>query len=303
MTGVPCWMVTGSSGGIGRAEEADGVALCVTEELECMEFIVDNGTVVSLWVRIKGLTNNANIIVGVYHRPSSQDDDADKLFFEELRDTPKSIALVLMRNFNLTEINWERHTAGTTQTIRLLKNLNNFMEQVLREPSQKDAIVDLHLVNRVDLVREAEIGGCLGHSKHEVIEFRISNDRRKSDSRTSTLDMRRTDFRLFGELVQSAQGQNKNRDRPLFIVKHPMEDNLNPVGKGAEEKSSEDHIFWNVKVEGRSPKDEANLRDSYVRIKQSEPYDTLKLESPDPKDQTSSRERMEEGIEESKFKI
>ena len=40
-------MVTGSSGGIGRAEEVEGV-VDVMERLKSMELAVDNGTVESL---------------------------------------------------------------------------------------------------------------------------------------------------------------------------------------------------------------------------------------------------------------
>lgn len=47
-----------------------------------------------------------------------------------------------MGDFNLPDINWEHHTDGTTQVKSLLKNMDdNFREQVLREPTQKDAIL------------------------------------------------------------------------------------------------------------------------------------------------------------------
>ncbi|KAJ7417076.1 hypothetical protein WISP_66899 [Willisornis vidua] len=146
-----------------------------------MELIVGSGTAESLWVRV-----NVDVIVGVCYRPPSQDNDIDELLFEELRDTPESSALLLMGHFNWPEINWEYHTAGTTWAIRFLKNLDDsFMEQMLRDPTQKDAILGLLLVSRVDLMSKAEIGVHLGHSNHEVIEFKISVDKRKSTSKTS----------------------------------------------------------------------------------------------------------------------
>ncbi|KAJ7413466.1 dtw domain-containing protein 2 [Pitangus sulphuratus] len=129
----------------------------------------------------------------------SQEDDANELLFEELRDTSKSTALVFMRDFNLPEINWEHHTTGTTQARRFLKHLDdNFM--VLRESTQKDVLLDLLFVNRAELMGKVEIGGSLGHSNHEA-EFKISVGRMKSASKTSTLDMRRAYFRLLRELV------------------------------------------------------------------------------------------------------
>ncbi|KAJ7426136.1 hypothetical protein WISP_18558 [Willisornis vidua] len=63
---------------------------------------------------------------------------------------------------------------------------------------QKTGRESLHCLQRVDLVTEAET------SSHEAIEFKIPVDRRKSASKTSTLYMRRTDFRLLRELVTGA---------------------------------------------------------------------------------------------------
>ncbi|KAF4802917.1 hypothetical protein TURU_018890 [Turdus rufiventris] len=84
--------------------------------------------------------------MGLYYRPSSHYNDADKLFFEELKDTSKSTYLVFMGDFNLPETAWPR---------RFLKNLDdNFIEQVLREQTRKDALLDL-LVNIEDLLDQS----------------------------------------------------------------------------------------------------------------------------------------------------
>lgn len=82
-----------------------------------MELTVGNGSVESFWIRPKGQTNHVTVTVGVYYRPSSQNNDTNKLSFEQLRDASKSTALVLMEDFNLPEISWENHTAATTQKI------------------------------------------------------------------------------------------------------------------------------------------------------------------------------------------
>lgn len=51
-----------------------------------------------------------------------------------------------------------------------LKSLDdNCMVQVLREPTQKDAILDVLLVNREDLVSKVEMSGHPGHSDRGVI--------------------------------------------------------------------------------------------------------------------------------------
>ena len=51
---------------------------------------------------------------------------------------------------------------------------------------------------------EVVVGGCLGDSDHEVVEFQIVGNRRKTASKTSTLDMGRKDLGLLKELVNKA---------------------------------------------------------------------------------------------------
>ncbi|KAJ7417795.1 mitochondrial fission process protein 1 [Willisornis vidua] len=119
----------------GQGRRGRGVALCITEGLDCMQLTAGSGTVESLCIRIKGKTNNMDYIMEVCYRPPNQDDDTIELFLEEFWDTCKSTALVLMGDFNLPEINQEYYTVGTMQVRRLVKNLDhNFMEQLLMEP-------------------------------------------------------------------------------------------------------------------------------------------------------------------------
>ncbi|KAJ7397585.1 hypothetical protein BTVI_134007 [Pitangus sulphuratus] len=87
------------------------------------------------------------------------------------------------------------------------------------KPTRKDTLLDLLLVNRVDLVSKVEIGVHLGHSDHKEIEFKMSVDRRKSASKTSTLDMRRVDFRLLRELVSKVPWQSiTSRSREGIVL-------------------------------------------------------------------------------------
>ena len=51
-------------------------------------------------------------------------------------------------------------------------------------------------MKREGLAGKVALSGHLGHSNHEVVEFKTFGDRRKTATKTSTLDMERTDFRL-----------------------------------------------------------------------------------------------------------
>ncbi|GAB0199842.1 hypothetical protein GRJ2_002449600 [Grus japonensis] len=133
-----------------QGRRGGGVALYVTEGLDCTELSVGNSTVESLWVRFKGQANKGDVIVGVYYRPPSQDNAINELFFNELREASRSTALVLMGDFNLPDVNWEHHTADTSRSRSFLKHLDdNFLVQLLKEPTRKGALLDLLLVNRM----------------------------------------------------------------------------------------------------------------------------------------------------------
>lgn len=40
-------------------------------------------------------------------------------------------------------------------------------------PTRKDALLDLLLVNKEGFVEDVMVGGCLGYSGYEMVEFRI----------------------------------------------------------------------------------------------------------------------------------
>ena len=56
-------------------------------------------------------------------------------------------------------------------------------------------------MNREGLVGDVVVGGCLGLSDHDMIEFLILGEVRKRVSKTTTLDFRRADFGLLRSLV------------------------------------------------------------------------------------------------------
>ena len=92
-----------------------------------------------------------------------------------------------------------RAVRGTPPYLKYVED--NFLSQVLSEPTRKGALLDLLFVNREGLMGDVMVGGCLGHSDHERIESKIFGVMRKKVSRVATLDFRRANFKLFRELV------------------------------------------------------------------------------------------------------
>jgi len=71
----------------------------------------------------------------------------------------------------------------------------------VEEPTRKGALLDLVLTNKEGLVEDVKVGGRLGCSDHEMVEFRILRGGSRAISRIKTLNFRRANFGLFKELL------------------------------------------------------------------------------------------------------
>ena len=184
-----------------QGRKGGGVALYIKKERECMEISDGDDRVESLWVRIKAKANKTDIIMGVCYRPSSQDEEVDKTLYRQLGEVSRSLPLVLMGDFNFPDICWIYNTADREQSQRFLECVgDNFLTQLVKEPTRGSKILDLLFVNREGLVGNVKVGGHLGHSDHEMLDFLVEPWR--GVSRTATLDFQRADFNLFRTVVE-----------------------------------------------------------------------------------------------------
>jgi len=78
---------------------------------------------------------------------------------------------------------------------------NNFLTQLVSEPTREGAPLDLFFANRDGLVGDVMVRGHLGHSDHEMIEFSVPGEVRRGVSRAATLDLQRADFGLLRKPV------------------------------------------------------------------------------------------------------
>ncbi|GAB0176272.1 hypothetical protein GRJ2_000092400 [Grus japonensis] len=152
----------------------------------------------SLWVRIKGRAGAGDIIVGVCYRPPDQGDGADEALYRQIGAASRSQALVLMGDFNHPDICWRDNAAECKQPRKFLECVDdNFLLQVIEEPTRRGAMLDLILTNKEGLVGDVKLKGSLGCSDHKMVEFRILRAVRRVHSKLTTLDFRRADFGLF----------------------------------------------------------------------------------------------------------
>ncbi|GAB0209080.1 hypothetical protein GRJ2_003373700 [Grus japonensis] len=180
-----------------------GVALYVRECFDCIELDDCDDKVECLWVRMRGKANKADILLGVCYRPPSQDEEADEAFYKWLAEVSQSLALVLVGDFNLPDICWKYNIAERKQSRRFLECVeDNFLTQLVGEPTSGGASLNVLFTNREGLVGDVVVGGRLGLSTHEMIEFSILGEVRRGVSKTATMDFRRADFGLLRTLVE-----------------------------------------------------------------------------------------------------
>ncbi|RMC12138.1 hypothetical protein DUI87_11273 [Hirundo rustica rustica] len=187
-----------------QGRRGGGVALYIKQTFDTVGIETKEDGVECLWVRIKGNANKADILLGVCYRPPNQEEEVDNLFYKQLGNVSGSSALVLVGDFNLPDICWELSTAEKRQSRKFLECMeDNFLSQLVGEPSSGGTMLDLLYVNRDGLVGDVVVGGQLGQSDHEIIEFSIFGEIRRSTSKTLALDFQRADFGLFRRLIQS----------------------------------------------------------------------------------------------------
>lgn len=76
------------------------------------------------------------------------------------------------------------------------------MTQLVRETTKEGGLRDLLLLNKEELAGEVMVGGYLGHSDHETIEFSILGKTGGGLSKIATLESWRASFGLLRRLTK-----------------------------------------------------------------------------------------------------
>lgn len=102
-----------------------------------------------------------------------------------------------MGDLNHPDTCWVSSTARHTRSRWFLHCAkDNFLMQVVEEPTGRGVLLDPVLTNRDGLVRDVKVRGSLGCSNREMVEFKILGGRSKARSRIAALDFWRTNFDL-----------------------------------------------------------------------------------------------------------
>jgi len=101
-----------------------------------------------------------------------------------------------------TPICWRDNTTGQKQSRRFLEYVdNNLLLQVIEEPTNRGAMLDIVLTSKEGLVGNVKRKGSLGCCDHEMMGFKILRAVSRAHSKLTALDISRADFGLFRDLL------------------------------------------------------------------------------------------------------
>ena len=97
-----------------------------------------------------------------------------------------------MGDFNFPGIYWIYNAADREQSRRFLECVgDNFLTQLVKEPTRGSKILDLMFVNGEGLVGDVKGCGHLEQSDHKILDYLILVEPWWGVSRTATLDFQR----------------------------------------------------------------------------------------------------------------
>jgi len=95
-------------------------------------------------------------MVGVRYRPPNQDEEAHEIFYKQLGEVSRLLALVLVGGLKLPKVCWKYNTVDRKQSRRFLECVeDNFLTQLMSESTREGTLLDLLFVNSKGLVGDS----------------------------------------------------------------------------------------------------------------------------------------------------
>lgn len=79
------------------------------------------------------------------------------------------VEVLIMGDFNMSEINWNFHTVLTSKSRDIMEALNGVsLKQLVKSPNQGDNILDLAMTNGYQL-SDVEVGENMSYGDHQCL--------------------------------------------------------------------------------------------------------------------------------------
>ena len=186
-----------------------GVAMYVKNELNPVyncELSEDSFSE-SLWCNI--ICENENTLLGVcYRAPDSSELNDEKLY--GLINSISKYRVVVMGDFNLPELDW-----GNLDNLDLHDPfvdclLNNFLLQLVDEPTRGNNYLDLVLSSEENMVQNLSVGEQFETSDHQVIRFDLVCRKNENKTTVKKYDYFRADYDEVRKHMQALQQETSS---------------------------------------------------------------------------------------------
>ena len=124
----------------------------------------DNGTE-TLWVNINPTPGNT-LLLGNCYRPEL----AGEEYVERMCKTINTVGTQEVGDFNFRDIDWTSTTSSRTSNIFLDTLEDNYLQQMITEPTRNKYINDLLLCGNPSIIHNINIGNNFGNSDHKIVE-------------------------------------------------------------------------------------------------------------------------------------
>ena len=185
-----------------------GVALYVHNDLNCVhrDELFEHNFPETIWGDIR--CNGGNTLVGVcYRAPNSLHINDEALY--SLIDRVSKEEVVIMGDFNFPELDWGRADSIGDSHPFIECMSNNFLTQLVEEPTRAKNYLDLILCSDSSLIEYASVGEPFETSDHQIVTFSLAT---KEFSRKHTKQFYNYFKADFDKIIQYARSKNWDGD-------------------------------------------------------------------------------------------
>ena len=117
-------------------------------------------------------TNNKSLLFTVFYRPPSSDEEYLEQLQENMNSLEQNTDIILVGDFNLKEVDWNRNLMlNNSRLYEIFSDilLDNFLTQMVLQPTRAGNILDLVQSNSTDIIQDVQVGETI--SDHNVLTF------------------------------------------------------------------------------------------------------------------------------------
>ena len=129
--------------------------------------------------------------------------------------------LVIMGDFNFPNIHWDSlSNIDHRSSVFVNCILDNFLSQVVHEPTRDAALLDLILTSEESLVEEVRVDENLADSDHNIIRFslKVVSEPKLQINNEKVLDFRNGNFTMFREMLNEIDWDKEFEDQNCFMM-------------------------------------------------------------------------------------